>query len=257
MSEALTAAAGDGDGGSAGAAAAVVETAGTETQAAAGGADTVAAAAGADTVAGGSGSDLLRPEGLPDQFWEDGKGVKVADLFTAYNDLKTATEAAKADLPDSAEGYELKLSDEVKVPEGFKVEIDPKAPFFADITKELHGLGVGKAGVQKLVDAYAREQIAAQTAAVETYSAEKAKLGENGKARLEAVDNWLTANLPADLAKVMIGSKTSAAHVTALEKIIKLRSDPAAGQGGGASVTSLEGLRGEAMLDEIRRNKAA
>lgn len=256
MSEAA-AAAGEGTA-DAGAAAAVDATTGAESQAAAAGSESTAGAAGADSVSGAAGADAgpLRPEGLPDQFWEDGKGVKVADLFAAFQELKTSTEAAKADLPDAADGYELKISDEVKVPDGFAVEIDPKAPFFADVTKELHALGVGKAGVQKLVDAYARAQIADQTAAVETYSAEKAKLGENAGSRLEAVDAWLKANLPSDLAKAMIGAKTTAAHVQALEKIIKLRSDPAAGQGGGSNANSLDGLRGEAMLDEIRRRAA-
>jgi hypothetical protein len=101
MSEAA-AAAGDGAA-DAGAAAAADASAGAETQAAAAGAETVAAAAGADTVSGAAGSDagLLRPEGLPDQFWEDGKGVKTADLFSAFQELKEATEAAKADLPES------------------------------------------------------------------------------------------------------------------------------------------------------------
>lgn len=256
MSEAA-AAAGEGTA-DAGAAAAVDATTGAESQAAAAGSESTAGAAGADSVSGAAGADAgpLRPEGLPDQFWEDGKGVKVADLFAAFQELKTSTEAAKADLPDAADGYELKISDEVKVPDGFAVEIDPKAPFFADVTKELHALGVGKAGVQKLVDAYAREQINLQTAAAETYAAEKTKLGENGAARLEAVDNWLRTNLPKEQAAALIGSKTSAAHVAAFEKLIKLRSDAPAAQGGGAKVSALDGLKGEAMLDQIRAQAA-
>lgn len=266
MSDAAAAQAGnEGAGGDAAAAAAAAAATGAESQAAAAGAesvsgdsatDSVAAAAGADSVSGADGSDLVRPEGLPDELWDPASGVKVGDLWSAYRDLKAATDAAKADVPDSPEGYELAISDAVKVPDGFKVDIDPKDPFFADVTKEAHALGLGKAGVQKLVDAYARAQIAEQTAATEVYAGEKTKLGENAEARIKAVDDWLTANLTKEEAAALASAKVSATHVRAFEKIIKLRSDATAAQGGANNVTALEGLRGGDMLDAIRTQAA-
>lgn len=212
--------------------------------------------AAAPSPTGGDGG-LVRPEGMPDEFWDDQTGVKSADLLVAYQELKAQTEAAKADLPAEPTGYELKLSDAVKVPEGFKVEIDAQDPFFADVTKELHGLGVGQAGVQKLVDAYAKAQIAEQEQAVAAYSAEKGKLGERADARIQAIQQWVTANLPKEQAAAVIGSIYNAAQVQAFERIIKLRSDASPAPGGQQTPSSLEGLRGAELLEAIRANKAA
>lgn len=106
-------------------------TTGAETTPAATGADSVSGSTGADSVSGSSDTGLVRPEGLPDEFWDAASGVKTGDLWTAYQEMKAAGEAAKADLPDTPEGYELKVSDAVQVPEGFKVEVDAKDPFFA------------------------------------------------------------------------------------------------------------------------------
>lgn len=213
------------------------------------------AAAGTETVTGAVATDALRPEGLPDAFW-DGAAIKVGDLWNAYRELTAANEARLADVPQAADGYELKVSDEVKVPEGFKVDIDAKDPFFVDITRELHAAGAPRATVQKLVDAYARQQIADQTQATEVYSAEMGKLGENAKARIEAVDNWLTANLTKEEAAALAASKFSAVHVRAFEKIIALRKAAQPGPGGGQTATSLDGLRGGDMLDAIRAKAA-
>ncbi len=218
---------------------------------------TGAAEPAADQSSPQDGGGLVRPEGIPDEFWDPQTGVKATDLLVAYQDLKAQTEAAKADLPADATGYELKLSEGVKVPEGFKVEINAEDPFFADVTKELHGLGIGQAGVQKLVDAYARAQIAEQEQAVEAYTAEKGKLGERADARIQAIQQWVTANLPKDQAAAVIGSIYNAAQVQAFERIIKLRSDAAPAPGGQQTPSSLEGLRGAELLEAIRANKAA
>lgn len=219
------------------------------------GAQSDAAPAGSDSASAPA-ADAIRPEGIPDELWEDGKGLKVGDLVSAYRELKAQAEERTADLPATPAEYELKLSESVKVPEGFNVDIDPEAPFFSDVTKELHALGVGKAGVQKLVDAYARAQIAEQTQAVEAFSAEKAKLGDRADARIGAVQTWLTANLKADAARALMGSLFTAEHVQALETIISLRKDPVTGPGGQQSSSDLTGLRGADLLDAIR-NKAA
>lgn len=200
---------------------------------------------------------LVRPEGLADEFWDAQTGVKTADLLAAYQELKGAADAAKSDVPADATGYELKLSEGVKVPEGFKVEINAEDPFFADVTKELHGLGIGQAGVQKLVDAYARAQIAEQEQAVEAYTAEKGKLGERAQERIGAVQAWVTANLPKEQAAALIGSIYNAAQVQAFERIIKLRSDASPAPGGQPQPSALEGLRGAELLEAIRANKAA
>lgn len=228
----------------------------TEQAAPAAGSQSEAAPAGADSTSAAATGDVIRPEGIPDELWEDGNGLKVGDLVSAYRDLKAQADERTADLPATPADYELKLSEAVQVPEGFNVDIDPEAPFFSDVTKELHALGVGKAGVQKLVDAYARAQIAEQTQAVESFSAEKAKLGDRADARIGAVQTWLTANLKADAAKALMGSLFTAEHVQALETIISLRKDPVPGPGGQQSSSDLSGLRGADLLDAIR-NKAA
>lgn len=182
----------------------------------------------AGTGDGGSGSvtALVRPEGLPDQFWDAEKGLKVGDLAAA---IREHTERL-ADVPAKPEDYDLALSDAVKVPEGFDVQIDKADPFFAEVTAAAHEAGVPKAAFQKFVDAYAKAQIANQNKFVEDFKAERAKLGEPDKvkARLDAISNFAATNLPTEQAKALLELTDTAEGVKAVEALIKLaRKDPA------------------------------
>lgn len=167
----------------------------------------------------------IRPEGLADEFWTD-KGLNADALIASHKTLAeraAAFDARAADVPGENETYELKVSDAVKLPDGFTVDIDTASPFFTGVSSAARAAGMTRAEFQPLVDAYAAEQIAAQAAATEVFAAEKTKLGENAAARIEAVRNRLAADKAlAPLADVLF----SAAHIQAVEKLIAATAAP-------------------------------
>jgi len=220
----------EGTGAAATEAAAAAATEGTAAEATAG---TEPAAAPTEQAAEPAANAPVRPEGLPDEFWDDAKGLKGADLFAAYRDLKTQTDTARADVPEAADGYELAVSDAVEVPEGFVIDTDKDSPFFKEFAAAAHEAGMPKAAVQKMVDASARQQIAAQETVVTDYADQMSGLGDRAKERTEAAKNWVLANLPEKEANALLNNMGPGA-VPALERIIALRSGPDMPGGTGA-----------------------
>lgn len=189
--------------------------------------ETAAAAESAKTEAPAAAAPV-RPEGLPDEFWDEATGLKVGEIAAFIRE----TVAARADVPASADAYELKFSDDIKIPDGYQVEINKDDPLFKEVAAAAHAGGMPKGAFQKIVDAYAKAQIANQDRFVAEFAAERGKLGENAKARLEAASNWAATNLPKDQAEALLAVTDTAAGVQALETIISLRKDPAvAGSG--------------------------
>lgn len=194
-----------------------------------------------------------RPEGIPDEFWDDAKGLKAGDLAVAYRDLKAANDARLADVPAADASYDLALPADFVTPEGFSVEIKADDPLWTDFQSIAKEAGLPKGDFGKFVGAFAKYQIAAQQADVDTFVAEKTKLGANADARIKAADTYLGANLKADEAEALGGALISEAGVRALERLIALKSGPTAVTGAGASNTNkFDGLRGGALLDAVR-----
>lgn len=223
------------------------------------------AAASVDTGAastastGAEASAPVRPEGLPDEFWDDATGVKAGDVWSALRDLKAEQEARAADLPKDGEAYDLALPADIDLPEGVAVEIDKDDPLWADFQKIAREAGVPKGKFTEFVGAFAKYQAAAQAADVETYTAEMAKLGANAPQRRDAAANWLKANLPTAQFEALGGALISADGIAALEAIIKLKSGPVAATGVGASAgaNKFEGTHGASRLEAIRAQQAA
>lgn len=211
------------------------------------------------TAAGAATAAPVRPEGLPDEFWDDATGVKAGDVWSALRDLKAAQAEKAADLPADGEAYDLALPADLALPEGITIEIDKDDPLWADFQSIARESGVGKTQFQQFVGAFAKYQIAAEQAKVDTYVAEMTKLGANAPARRDAATAFLKANLPANQAEALAGSVLSADGIAALETIIKLKSGPVAATGVGASAgaSEFEGLHGAARLDAIRAKQAA
>jgi hypothetical protein len=171
-------------------------------------------------LVGDSPPGAVRPDFIPESLWEDGKGLKgdaVANILKEHGELKAAAEALKADVPESADGYELALPEGFKTPEGMDLELDANDPFFAEARAAAHELGLPKAAFGKLVGLWASEQARNFEASRDTYAAEMGKLGDNARARLTDLDNRILALLPETQARLLINAKHSAADVEAFE----------------------------------------
>lgn len=233
---------------------------------------TAGADAGAEAVAGqtaesasteasgaDAGSGLVRPEGLDDAFWDDKTGVKVADLVAALREKTEADAARLADVPQGDDTYDFALSEAVKVPEGFAVEIQADDPFLKLAADTLKAAGTPKGEFQKLLDGYAQLQIAAQEEVITDLTAQMDALGENKAARVAAVEAFVGANVKSADAALLTGAiKTMPALTPALEQLVALakRSPQAAVTPTGDSINALDGLRGGALLDAVRRQAA-
>lgn len=232
-------------------------------EAAATGADSGVAAeavAAGTADAAASTSALVRPENLPDEFWDDATGLKSGDLVEAFRTMKAEQEARLADVPKEGESYDLALPADFKVPEGLAVEIKADDPLWADFQQIARDAGLPKGEFGKFVGAFAKYQIAQQEADVAAYVEGKASLGANADTRIKAVEDFLKANLPATHAEALGHSlvQSPALAVTALETLIRLKSGPVAVTGAGAAgVNKFEGLQGESLLHAIRTSKAA
>ncbi|WP_433942375.1 hypothetical protein [Brevundimonas diminuta] len=242
---------GEGDAGIAdeGAAAAATEGAAVETST-----STVAEQTGHEAA----GSTHVRPEGIPDEFWDDATGLKVGDLAAAYRDLVAKDAERTADVPGEADAYDLALPDGLDLPQGIEIEIKADDPLWAEFQAIGKEQGVTKAGFQKFVGAFAKYQAASRQADINDYVAQKTALGANADARIKAAADWMGANLTKSEADALGGALISAEGVKALERIITLKSGPRAAEGAGATGGNrFEGLRGGDLLDAVRTNKAA
>lgn len=183
-----------------------------------------------------------RPEFIPETYWDPQAGLK-SEFGTHYTELanfhKSETEKAaalKARKPEDIK-LELKLPDTVKVPDGVKVQIDekdPRIPILRDLALQN---GWSQETVNAIVALDAQSKILSHNSEVERIAAEDKKLGDNGKARKDAVQSWAKGMLDkkeidqGEYEEIRLTAAT-AAGVTLLEKIIAKASGQVPGTGG-------------------------
>jgi hypothetical protein len=172
-----------------------------------------------------------RPEYLPEQFWDgDAKAVK-PEFGAHYSELanfhKTTTEAQaalKARKPEDIK-LELKLPDDVKLPDGMEAKIDEKDPRIPMLRQIAVERGLDQDTVNTLVALDAKMKIEAHNAEVARIAAEDQKLGANVKQRKDAVQNWAKGlldkkEISQDEYDEIRMTGATAAGVTLLEKLI-------------------------------------
>lgn len=168
------------------------------------------------------------PDGLPEQYWDAESGqIKTDELVGSYKELnqfKTEYDERLSKRPESADKYELRVPEGVELPEGVEWQFDENSDLLKAARQFAYDAGYGQEKFDDLVGQYIQEKVGqkseALTQAEETYQAEMSALGEQGEARIEAVNAYLTANLPEEKAKALQSGITSKAALEALEDLI-------------------------------------
>lgn len=134
-------------------------------------------------------------------------------------------DAAPEGVPASPGEYDLALPEDLEMPEGFDLKIDPENEHLKAALATFHEAGVSQEVVSKILPAYvqalAGDMQAANMAQEEAVQAEIQKLGDNPAARVEGLKSSLTQTLGAeDSAIALLDNISSVAAFEAVENLI-------------------------------------
>ena len=128
----------------------------------------------------------------------DELGARAKALFDKNAEYETLAAARKADTPATFAEYGIEFPEGWKPPEG--VEIDDKSSLWKTLQESAHKRGVTKAEYRETAAAFVEAVGAERLRAVETYKAQQGELlkqlGDNGAARVEAVNKTWKALFP-------------------------------------------------------------
>lgn len=161
----------------------------------------------------------VRPDGLPDAYWDDATGIK-PEAFAKLAEL----EAVASDVPATAADYKLDLPEDVVGLDGQPVRIDADDPLAQAILPALHEAKIGQAAVSKIVQAYAAAEVSAAKAEAEAAKAwreaETAKLGKEHEKRTAALHGQVIAAVGPEGAEALRAQMRSADAILALETLV-------------------------------------
>ena len=170
-----------------------------------------------------------KPDFVPTKFWDAEKNeVKLKEFSDSYGNLEKAfhtkveelTPAVRKqiesdmvkDRPETKEGYQVKLSEELQ-----QVEISNDDPLVNWWKDTCYNSGFNNDIFNEGINQYLKSS----TSSIPDYDNEMQKLGENSKSRIESVNLWLKKQLNDEEYQTMADYLTTADSVKTIEKIMK------------------------------------
>lgn len=206
-------------------------------------------AAGADPAGGNAPSAPVRPDFIPDTFWDAEKGFKTED----FNSLvaRDAERAAQlAQVPEAADKYDAKLPHDFKLPDGIELPdgesaLDANDPRIAAARDFAHANQFSQTQFESMLAMGINLDLAEQSRITEAVKEQVEKLGAKGKDRIGAVKTWIAAKLPADQAEAITGMLFTAKQIEGFEALMRLNrgavpGNPGAGRDAGKTELSDE-----------------
>lgn len=182
--------------------------------------------------------DNSRPDYLPaEAFGEDG----------AYDPKKHLELLRGTVRPEAADKYELPTID------GLDAEQLAASPVVAAMRNAAHKSGLSQEEFAGVFTDYIEAE---KTRASEITQAELAKLGDNHKQRLAAIDTFLGSSLPAAQAKALAASATSAAAVEAIEALIRKAGGGRTGGTGGSGAGGGSARKSREEIQQLMESTA-
>jgi len=210
--------------------------------------------AGGEGGAGGDGKAeaLVRPDYIPENWWDAEKGFKADDL-NALTAFKAEHDANMAQVPEKSDGYKVELPAEFKLPDGFELGegesvadlIDPDDPRIAAARDFAHANSMSQAQFSELIAFGVQMDMAEHSRLNEAVQKQVEKLGPKAQERVGAVKTWIGAKLPAAQAEALTSMMFTASQIEAFESLMRLNrgavpGNPGAGRDSGKQEISDE-----------------
>lgn len=163
-----------------------------------------------------------RPEWLPEKFWVDGQPA-YDKLAQSYGELEKMRGTMKETLQQELEQQRLaarpESSQAYKLPEDDRLDLEAmeQSPIVQWWRGYAHEQGYSQEQFEAAIKTYAETQLADMSA---SFEAEMKALGENAKARTEAVALWADNMFDESEREAIAAACSTAAGVKAMEKII-------------------------------------
>ena len=177
-------------------------------------------------------SEATKPDYVQDKFWNvDTKQVNIENLASSYNTLEKKLGTRTEDLSKQIRG-DLEKERLSKVPESYKLNV-PEIPQNIDLKVDKE-MGLVKwwdetaksAGLsQDQYDAGVKAFVDNAVSSLPNHDIEIQKLGDNGKARVEAAEMWSKKHLSPDGYTAVAKLASSAEGVKVIEELMKLNKD--------------------------------
>lgn len=179
-----------------------------------------------------------RPEGLADEFWDDASGVKMTELLAKLNELSTfkaEADVKSTGVPETADAYELAVPDDLEVPDGMEITIAEDDPMLLSAKGWAKEAGLTQEQFNGLTGLYMKSKAAEAASLKDAVKAEMTKLGENGRARVDAVVTALNGRIGHEATNKLLPMMYTADQVQAFEKLVRTGQATAPAAAAGAS----------------------
>ena len=146
-----------------------------------------------------------------------------AALSAHFNEIiarDAAEQSRKLSLPADPTAYKAELPADFVVPQGVEYKFNDADPLLAQAKALALELGIPQEGFSKLLGLYAGAQVATQQQIDAARTAEVAKLGPTGPARVDAVSTVFKAVLGEAEGKQLISRMVTASDVAIAEKLV-------------------------------------
>ncbi|MBA2402737.1 MAG: hypothetical protein H0V72_29385 [Bradyrhizobium sp.] len=142
--------------------------------------------------------------------------IKTLAADKAMRDLRAAT------LPQTPDGYELKLSEGVKLPGGQDVQFrfDEKDAGIAAVRNLAHAKGWSRADLSDVLSVYASHVAGQEAAMAEISRAEISKVGANAAQRVDAASRWVRSVMGEADSKPILASMVTDAQLRFIETVM-------------------------------------
>jgi hypothetical protein len=153
------------------------------------------------------------------QKFKVGKFEVSEDEIAGMMDRQALDDLRKATVPPTPNDYRLELSPDAKLPGGVEYKFNASDPSLAALKNWAHAKGFDQSTLSEMLTIYATHEAQHNAALAEVSRAEIAKAGVNAPQRVDAIGQWIRAEVGDADAKPILATMVTDAHLRFFEKM--------------------------------------